>query len=50
MALPKRDDLLTAVERSPRAAAAHDRAGWVSLFTSDGPRRRPSGVDATRGA
>ncbi|BBA88588.1 MULTISPECIES: nuclear transport factor 2 family protein [Mycobacterium] len=43
MALPKRDDLLAAVERSPRAAAAHDRAGWVSLFTSDGRVEDPVG-------
>jgi Nuclear transport factor 2 (NTF2) domain len=28
--------LLTAVERSPQAATAHDRAGWVGLFTTDG--------------
>ncbi len=28
-------DLLSAVERSPRLAAAHDRAGWVSLYTPD---------------
>ena len=27
-------DLLAAVELSPQAAAAHDRAGWVGLFTA----------------
>jgi hypothetical protein len=31
-----RERLLAAVERSPQAAAAHDRAGWVDLFTTDG--------------
>ncbi|BBX73304.1 nuclear transport factor 2 family protein [Mycobacterium shinjukuense] len=43
MTLPKRDDLLAAVERSPRAAAAHDRAGWVGLFTGDGRVEDPVG-------
>ncbi|CAM4456647.1 Nuclear transport factor 2 (NTF2) domain protein [Mycobacterium basiliense] len=43
MASPSRDDLLAAVERSPRAAAAHDRAGWVGLFTSDGRVEDPVG-------
>ncbi|ORB52778.1 ketosteroid isomerase family protein [Mycobacterium persicum] len=43
MALPDRDDLLAAVERSPRAAAAHDRAGWVGLFTGDGRVQDPVG-------
>jgi hypothetical protein len=36
-------DLLAAVERSPRAAAAHDRAGWVGLFTGDGRIEDPVG-------
>ncbi|OBI53985.1 transporter [Mycobacterium kyorinense] len=36
-------DLLTAVEQSPRAAAAHDRAGWVGLFTADGRVEDPVG-------
>ncbi|OSC40558.1 ketosteroid isomerase family protein [Mycobacterium decipiens] len=43
MAPPNRDDLLAAVERSPRAAAAHDRAGWVGLFTGDGRVEDPVG-------
>jgi len=35
--------LLAAVERSPQAAAAHDRAGWVGLFTTDGRIADPVG-------
>jgi hypothetical protein len=35
--------LLVAVERSPEAAAAHDRAGWVGLFTTDGRVEDPVG-------
>ncbi len=35
--------LLAAVERSPQAAAAHDRAGWVGLFTTDGRVEDPVG-------
>jgi hypothetical protein len=38
-----RERLLAAVERSPRAAAAHDRAGWVGLFTGDGRIEDPVG-------
>jgi SnoaL-like domain len=38
-----RSDLLAAVERSPQAAAAHDRAGWVGLFTADGRVEDPVG-------
>lgn len=38
-----RESLLAAVERSPRAAAAHDRAGWVGLFTEDGRIEDPVG-------
>lgn len=38
-----REQLLAAVERSPQAAAAHDRAGWVSLFTADGRIEDPVG-------
>lgn len=30
------DRLLAAVERSPEAAARHDRDAWVALFTDDG--------------
>jgi hypothetical protein len=36
-------ELLAAVERSPQAAAAHDRAGWVALFTADGRVEDPVG-------
>ena len=35
--------LLAAVERSPQAAAAHDRSGWVGLFTTDGRIEDPVG-------
>jgi hypothetical protein len=35
--------LLAAVERSPQAAAAHDRRGWVGLFTTDGRIEDPVG-------
>ena len=35
--------LLAAVEWSPQAAAAHDRAGWVGLFTTDGRAEDPVG-------
>jgi hypothetical protein len=38
-----REQLLAAAERSPRAAAAHDRAGWVALFTADGSVEDPVG-------
>lgn len=41
-----RQHLLDAVERSPRAAAAHDRAGWVGLFTDDGRVEDPVGSRA----
>ena len=37
------DELLAAVERSPQAAAAHDRARWVGLFTPDGRIDDPVG-------
>lgn len=43
MVAPNRADLLAAVERSPQAAGAHDRAGWVGLFTSDGHVEDPVG-------
>jgi Nuclear transport factor 2 (NTF2) domain len=39
-----RESLLAAVERSPRAAAAHDRAGWVGLFTDDARIDDPVGA------
>ena len=35
--------LLAAVEQSPAVAAAHDRAGWVGLFTKDGRIEDPVG-------
>ncbi len=35
--------VLTTVERSPAAAAAHDRAGWVGLFAADGRVEDPVG-------
>ncbi|HWS94679.1 MAG TPA: ketosteroid isomerase family protein [Mycobacterium sp.] len=38
-----REQLLAAVERSPQAAAAHDRAGWVALFTADARIEDPVG-------
>ena len=38
-----REHLLAAVERSPQAAAAHDRAGWVGVFTADGRIEDPVG-------
>ena len=40
---PDREHLLAAVERSPRAASAHDRAGWLALFTDDGRVEDPVG-------
>jgi hypothetical protein len=38
-----RERLLAALERSPQAAAAHDRAGWVGLFCDDGRVEDPVG-------
>lgn len=35
--------VLSTVERSPAAAAAHDREGWVGLFTADGWVQDPVG-------
>jgi Nuclear transport factor 2 (NTF2) domain len=40
---PIEQTLLAAVERSPQAAAAHDRTGWVGLFTTDGRVEDPVG-------
>jgi hypothetical protein len=40
---PTKADLLAAAERSPDAAARHDRAGWVGLFTGDGRVEDPVG-------
>ncbi|MGV0699798.1 ketosteroid isomerase family protein [Mycolicibacter sinensis] len=36
-------DLLATVEQSPVAAAAHDRTGWVGLFSADGQVEDPVG-------
>lgn len=36
-------DLLAVVERSPQAAAAHDRTAWVGLFSADGRVEDPVG-------
>ena len=38
-----RSAVLATVERSPAAAGAHDRAGWVGLFTGDGRVQDPVG-------
>ena len=38
-----RADMLAAVERSPEAAGAHDRDGWVGLFTANGRVEDPVG-------
>ena len=38
-----REHLLAAVERSPQAVTAHDRDGWVGLFTADGRIEDPVG-------
>lgn len=41
--VPPIADMLAAVERSPEAAGAHDRDGWVSLFAPDGRIEDPVG-------
>jgi hypothetical protein len=38
-----RADMLAAVERSPEASGAHDRDGWVGLFTANGRVEDPVG-------
>lgn len=38
-----RSELIAAVDRSPRATAAHDRAEWVGLFAVDGRLEDPVG-------
>ncbi len=43
MSGPAEPALLATVERSPEAAAAHDRTGWVGLFTTDGRIEDPVG-------
>ena len=44
-----RDDVLTAAARSLAAANAHDRDGWVGLFTDDGCVEDPGGTAPHRG-
>lgn len=44
-----RADLLAAAERSPAAAAAHDRAAWVGLFAETGVVEDPVGSRPHRG-
>lgn len=39
----QRSDLVATVDRSPEAAGAHDRAGWVGLFAPDGRVEDPVG-------
>lgn len=41
-----RAELLAAVERSPQAAGAHDRDGWVGLFADGGQVEDPVGSQA----
>ncbi|MFD0363669.1 nuclear transport factor 2 family protein [Nocardia sp. GCM10030253] len=40
---PTAADLLAAVQASPRAVAAHDRAAWVGLFSTDAVVNDPVG-------
>jgi antitoxin (DNA-binding transcriptional repressor) of toxin-antitoxin stability system len=44
-----RAEMLAAVERSPAAAGAHDREGWVGLFVSDARVEDPAGSQPHRG-
>jgi len=44
-----RADMLAAVERSPAAAGAHNREGWVGLFASGGRVEDPVGSQPHRG-
>jgi hypothetical protein len=44
-----RSDVLATAERSPAAAGAHDRSGWVGLFTADGRVEDPVGSAPHRG-
>ncbi|BBY30051.1 nuclear transport factor 2 family protein [Mycolicibacterium sediminis] len=43
------EDVLAAVERSPAAAGAHDRSGWVGLFARTGSVEDPVGSRPHRG-
>lgn len=44
-----RADLLATAQRSLTAAAAHDREGWIGLFTADGRVEDPVGSRPHRG-
>jgi hypothetical protein len=44
-----RSDVLATAERSPAAAGAHDRGGWVGLFAADGRVEDPVGSAPHRG-
>ena len=44
-----RTDVLATAERSPAAASARDKDGWVGLFTSDGRVEDPVGSQPHRG-
>lgn len=44
-----RTEMLAAVERSPQAAGAHDRDGWVGLFAAGGQVEDPVGSHPHRG-
>lgn len=44
-----RSDVLATAERSPAAAGAHDRSGWIGLFTHDGRVEDPVGSAPHRG-
>ena len=44
-----RSDALAAAERSPAAAGARDKAGWIDLFTADGRVEDPVGSEPHRG-
>lgn len=44
-----RADVLSAAQRSLAAAAAHDRDGWIGLFTADGRVEDPVGSAPHRG-
>lgn len=46
---PTAADLLATVHASPRAVAAHDKAGWVGLFTPDAVVNDPVGSTPHRG-
>ena len=49
MSMSTSAELLAAAERSSRAAGAHDRDGWVGLFTSAGCIEDPVGSRPHRG-